>query len=320
MSSQPDPVLRPNVEQANIAALRDAYNKLQALSGTDNRSWIYWAEYHGFNRYDCWHHARSGPSGTEFSYDLFLPWHRAYLVSWDHVTRDQNPDAILPWWDWTSDLSHQVGIPQAYSEDPVDGNRNSLASGPTPDMPDDPARYTRRFPGDPGELPSMTAQTPSNPAIETLLSLTSFVDFSNQLQDVHDFIHGWSGGTDPNNPNAGGDMGNIGVAAFDPIFWAHHAMIDRLWYLWQLRQGANNVPANYMSQTLSPFPYTVQQVLDVHGLGYDYASSSTGAGPAQTNGGGGASAEGASAGGAPGAGASGGGAPGAAESAGGTSR
>jgi tyrosinase len=296
VSSQPIVVLRPNVEQANIAALRDAYSKLQALTGTDNRSWIYWAEYHGFNRYDCWHHARSGPAGTGYPYDLFLPWHRAYLVSWDHITRDQNFDAILPWWDWTSDLSHQVGVPQAYSEAPVDGSRNPLASGPTPDMPDDPARLTRRFPGDPSELPSMTSDTSSNPAIETLLALTSFVDFSNQLQDVHDFIHGWCGGSDPSSPDLGGDMGNIGTSAFDPIFWAHHGMIDRLWYLWQLRQGVNNVPANYLNQVLSPFPYTVQQVLDIHSLGYEYASSSAAAAPAPAAGAAPAPAAGAGAG------------------------
>jgi tyrosinase len=277
MASTPALVLRPDVDHANVAALRDAYGKMQALSATDNRSWVYWAAYHGFDRFDCWHHARTGPSGQAFPYDLFLPWHRAYLVSWDHVTRDQNPDAILPWWDWTSDLEHQVGVPDAYTQDPINGQSNPLATGPTPDMPDDPARRTRRFPGDPGELPSMTSPTPSNPAIETLLDLSSFVDFSNQLQDVHDFIHGWTGGTDPNDPNVGGDMGNIGIAAFDPIFWAHHAMIDRLWYLWQLRQGINNVPANYLAQVLAPFPYTVQQVLDIHSLGYDYASSSAAA-------------------------------------------
>lgn len=278
MNSTASLVLRPSVEQANVDALRDAYAKMQAISEADNRSWIYWAGYHGFNRFDCWHHARTGPGGQQFPFDLFLPWHRAYLLSFDHVTRDQNPDAILPWWDWTSDTSHQAGVPGAYSEDPVDGQPNPLASGPTPDMPDDPARRTRRFPGDPGELPSMTDQTPSNPPIESLLSLSSFVDFSSQLQDVHDFIHGWTGGTDPNDPNTGGDMGNIGIAAFDPIFWAHHAMIDRLWYLWQLRQGVNNIPANYLHQVLAPFPYTVQHVLDIHSLGYDYASSSVASG------------------------------------------
>jgi tyrosinase len=274
VSATSGPVLRPNVGQANILALRDAYGKMQSLSGTDNRSWIYWAEYHGFNRFDCWHHARTGPTDRGFSYDLFLPWHRAYLTSWDHVTREQNPDAILPWWDWTSAASHTAGVPRAYSQARVNGKQNPLASGPTPNMPGDRARRTRRFPGDPSELPSMTQNTASNPSIESLLGLTSFADFSNQLQDVHDFIHGWTGGTNPRNQNQGGDMGNIGAAAFDPIFWAHHAMIDRLWYLWQLRHGVNNIPPSYLTRVLAPFPYTVAQVLDVHSLGYDYAGSS----------------------------------------------
>src|SRR6202042_960548 len=76
----PTIVLRPNVEQANIAALRDAYSKMQKLMARDNRSWIYWAEVHGFNRFDCWHHSTTGPNQESrnpriYSYDLFLPWH-----------------------------------------------------------------------------------------------------------------------------------------------------------------------------------------------------------------------------------------------------
>src|SRR5437763_6715415 len=107
-------VLRPSVEQANIAALRDAYSKMQAFMPSDNRSWVYWGEYHGFNRYDCWHHASTGPAqggpGQNVdTYDLFLPWHRAYLHAVDHVVRDRNPDAILPWWDWTSETSATIG-------------------------------------------------------------------------------------------------------------------------------------------------------------------------------------------------------------------
>jgi hypothetical protein len=36
-------------------------------------------------------------------------------------------------------------------------------------------------------------------------------------------------------------MGVVGTAAFDPIFWSHHAMIDRLWWLWQARNGNGNI-------------------------------------------------------------------------------
>lgn len=285
-------VLRPSVEQADIAALRDAYTKMQKLAANDNRGWIYWARYHGFNRYDCWHHAKTGPPPErEYPYDLFLPWHRAYLYYFEHVVRDQNGNAIPPWWDWTSEASHEEGIPAAYSVAEVGSEQNSLASGPAPDMPEIPAHQTRRFPGDPKDLPHADTPTPELgwpkplPAISELIEQSpTFEDFSGQVQDVHDFIHGWAGGKDPADPNAGGDMGVVGTAAFDPLFWAHHTMIDRLWYEWQLKHGMNNIPPHYGEQVLAPFGLTVQEVLDVRLLGYDYASSSAVASPAAADG------------------------------------
>jgi tyrosinase len=68
-------------------------------------------------------------------------------------------------------------------------------------------------------------------------------------------------------------MGVIATSAFDPVFWAHHCMIDRLWYLWQLRWGVTNIPPNYLRQTLAPWALTVQDVLDIHRLGYEYAGA-----------------------------------------------
>lgn len=241
-------VVRPEAGHANVAALQDAYEKMQAISASDNRGWIYWSEAHGFNRYECWHHARVG--NDAFPYDLFLPWHRAYLTFFDNAARDQNAEAILPWWDWTSDASHQDGVPPGY----VSGGP-ALQSGPVPPINGQPQRRTTRNLGNPGSLP-----TPE--AVEAVLELTDFRDFSNQLQDIHDGIHGW----------VGGDMGSVATSAFDPVFWAHHGMIDRIWYLWQLRHGMNNIPASYLDKALFP-GYTVQQVLDVRALGYDYAAA-----------------------------------------------
>jgi tyrosinase len=263
-----DVVLRPDVDHADLAALRDAYARMQAFSATDNRSWLYWSGYHGFNNYDCWHHDRTGPGpGTLFPYDLFLPWHRAYLVSFEHVVRDQNEAAILPWWDWTSARSHQEGIPDGFSAPQVGGRDNPLASGPMPAMDGTPAGPTERQPGDPSQLPSMTrtdpALGPGLHSINYLLGLTSYVDFSNQLQNIHDAVHGWVGGA----------MGSVPTSAFDPIFYSHHCMIDRVWYLWQLKHGPHNIPANYPDKVLAPFHLTVAQVLDVRSLGYDYATS-----------------------------------------------
>jgi hypothetical protein len=70
-------------------------------------------------------------------------------------------------------------------------------------MPDDPARRTCRFPGDPSELPAMDESDPAAglPSINEVLDLSQYVDFSSQLQNVHDFIHGWTGGVNPDDRN-----------------------------------------------------------------------------------------------------------------------
>src|SRR5207237_349537 len=84
------------------------------------------------------------------------------------------------------------------------------------------------------------------------------------LEDIHGAVHVW----------VGGEMGRIDWAAYDPIFWAHHANIDRLWARWQLTHSPI-FPRSYLDRALPPFPMTVRQTLDVSGLGYDYASSAT---------------------------------------------
>ena len=77
---------------------------------------------------------------------------------------------------------------------------------------------TRRDPGDAALLPSVEE-------VRRALELRSFLDFSLAIEDLHNRVHVW----------VGGHMSQIPFAAFDPIFWAHHTMIDRLWRLWQLR-------------------------------------------------------------------------------------
>jgi tyrosinase len=246
-------VLRKNISslQADeLAALRDAYAKMMAI--TDNRGWVSWAGIHGLPQEKCWHHYRVGSSMDPEPYNLFLPWHRAYMLFFEHTFRDQNPAAALPWWDWTSDLSHQEGIPAAFATE--DGG-NPLAHGPIV-VPPDVDRVTQRSPGAPGDLPDSATYN-------SVLGLSSYTDFSDQLEDIHDQVHGWTSG----------DMGVVAFAAFDPIFFSHHCMIDRSWYLWQLQNGVNNIPSSYLDLPLAPFSLTVKDVLNVQSLGYDYAAA-----------------------------------------------
>ena len=97
-----------------------------------------------------------------------------------------------------------------------------------------------------------------------------FLDFTTGLEQLHNQVHVWVGGT----------MGMIPLAAYDPIFWAHHTMIDRLWSIWQQAHpgaGAGTVPLDY---PLAPFPaLNVGQMLDITGLGYMYAVATSTAAP-----------------------------------------
>ena len=92
------------------------------------------------------------------------------------------------------------------------------------------------------------------------LAARSFADFSLLVESIHAGVHTWVGGA----------MSLISVASYDPLFWAHHAMVDRLWYLWQL-ETQGRPPAELLDHALPPFPMTVRDTLDISRLGYEYA-------------------------------------------------
>ena len=107
---------------------------------------------------------------------------------------------------------------------------------------------------------------PSPERVSSIIDLADFVDFTTQLESVHNQIHVWVGGT----------MDMIPLAAFDPIFWAHHTMIDRIWYLWQQAHPGAGVGAVPLDTPLGPFPtLNVGQTLDIATLGYQYAAFSS---------------------------------------------
>jgi tyrosinase len=233
-----------------LSALRGAYRA--AMSISDERGFSFWAGLHGLPlpKY-CEHHT-----------DLFLPWHRAYLYFFELSLKDLDPVVSLPWWDWTSPAAHDWGLPAAYTEDWAGDERNPLTGGDIPELARSqgeaqgvhaPER-TFRQPDDPWRLPGRAT-------VEDILDMDDFLDFSQQVEQIHDQVHIWIGGT----------VAEIPYAAYDPIFWAHHAMIDRLWRLWQLRHPTAGVPRWLLRTALRPFPITVADTLSTADLGYDYS-------------------------------------------------
>jgi tyrosinase len=239
--------------------LRQAHVAVMAIG--DDRGYAFYAGIHGLPRPIGCDNAHGSP--------YFLPWHRAYLYFYERALRDQVPDAALVWWDWTTGE-----IPVLYDAEQDDaGNDNPLFSADVDPLAlqqgleaSDPIvveARTLRQPGTPGWRPLPSAQE-----VADVLEVTTFLDFSAQIEELHDRVHMWTGGPD-------GHMGKIPFAAFDPIFWAHHTMIDRVWRLWQLRHPGALPPASLLDDALPPFRARVRQTLDVTALGYDYATSTS---------------------------------------------
>ena len=178
---------------------------------------------------------------------FFLPWHRMYLAVFERIlidvidTIDEIPDEIkatwaLPYWDYDRDDTRT--LPPAFRED-------FLSDGVT----ENPLREEDRGPdvnaGDVALVPFQTgAQVWFRSSPFRALQGPSFGGAA--IGRHHDF--GLTQGTLENQPHnsihnfVGGMMNDPNQAAFDPVFWVHHANIDRLWEIWRFNTGAGQDP------------------------------------------------------------------------------
>lgn len=152
-----------------------------------------------------------------------------------------------------------------------------------------PLWFTDRWPGSVGNI----QHYPTKKDVETILSVPDFPGFGSgpeddhhfgALEEVHNGMHNFAGGVNPHypfppqtredadpqndeNPEAGWMTDNR-TTAFDPIFWAHHANVDRLWALWQERHPGVN-PED-LDGVLPPWSLSVRDSLSTRKLGYEY--------------------------------------------------
>ena len=96
---------------------------------------------------------------------------------------------------------------------------------------------------------------------------------------LHNVVHLWTGGMwtdDAGAKHAGSMIPNTSPA--DPVFFMHHANVDRLWSEWQSRHPGEGFPASaagFTPQTLMwPwFDRTIESMESTELLGYSYAET-----------------------------------------------
>ncbi len=163
----------------------------------------------------------------------FLAWHRRLLLQFEHQLQLFDPTVFIPYWDSSIDQA----IPTALTGSAL-LNSWSVTRGTF----------------DPTQLPPPVAFT-------TVQTIQSYRGFQSQLEALHGGLH-----------NAvGGDMGGAGSPA-DPLFFLHHAFIDKQWAQWETQSNRGADP--FLNKVLKPSPMfgikpaTLQSI---SALGYSYA-------------------------------------------------
>jgi tyrosinase len=188
-------------------------------------------------------------SQCQHATSLFLPWHRMYLSVFEKVlidiiatltTVDDETKAAwaLPYWDY--DRSDSNLLPPAFRELKLpDGSTNPLR---------EPSRIAQVNAGTLAADPSDT--TAEFWFRQQVFQVAQGPSFGGTTIGRHHPIGGAPFGELENGPHnsihgfVGGLMNNGNTAAFDPIFWLHHANIDRCWEIWRQNTGNGQDPTN----------------------------------------------------------------------------
>lgn len=194
--------------------------------------------------------------------DYFLPWHRMYVYFFEQIVRQVSgrPEFTLPYWNYsTSDMAIRGVIPPEF------GTAGSALF------------VDKRNPG-------VNAGQPIQGTNQSALSLAALGECKysptgnlvagfNQALDfgLHGNIHVLTGN--------GQNMGSVPWAAGDPVFWAHHCQIDRLWASWNRAGRQNPIDPSWLDHTFVFADANGQKIVarigdfnDIANLGSPYES------------------------------------------------
>lgn len=257
------PLIRFNLLRLNpddVQDLRDAYAAMYEISDLaigDRRGYYALARGHGYDQDLCHDDSRT-----------FLTWHRSYLYSFEKALNtalqwkrnDKELELTLPYWDWTqfNKSTHAAnGLPKLLNDtsyknqngDTVENPLNrakslyrTLSQGLAGEE-----QYTQRFPA---AFKQNINQLKDD--VDRYMDNPNFVSFQDDFNfGAHGAIHVLVGGVDDSPlPDNNGDMWAVISAAYDPLFWLHHSMVDKVWFDWQTLHPDANIPPHVLQKVV----------------------------------------------------------------------
>ena len=209
------------LSSSEITKLKNAYQAMRDLDTSDPN------DPRGFTRQaniHCWMCAEASSTQWVHGNWKFFAWHRAYLYYHERILGKliNDMDFRLPYWDW--DVSSHRRLPSAYTS--PNNATNPLWNGtrdmsPTDELPDE----------DVGE-----------DVMEASMTAGTFAEFGGTASAdgipegaPHGSVHVDVGGFF-------GDMGAFETAGKDPVFYAHHSNVDKMWSDWNKGSSSHTNP------------------------------------------------------------------------------
>lgn len=259
-----------DARSATLQSYQRAITAMKNLPPNDPHSWTFQANIHGFP-------AGSGAADPNWAQCQhaswwFLPWHRAYLYYVERIMRRYSGDAAfaLPYWNYADPQART--LPPAF-RDPAstlyDATRRQAVNNGSDALSDfivvqgaNQSLANTVFADFDPRVPTF-----GGPALRQLQHLGMTFGAVENLP--HNWVHGF----------IGGNMSDPNLAARDPIFFTHHANIDRMWEQWLQMGGGRANPADrtWLDQTFTFYDenkqrvsIAVRQVTNLASLGYSY--------------------------------------------------
>jgi Common central domain of tyrosinase/Polyphenol oxidase middle domain len=225
-----------NISTADWKKISNAYRIMKNTPVTDFTAWYYQDKIHGGDN------TVNSMFGTcQHGSCFFLSWHRMYLYFFERIMRSKMYGSVtsrpgLPY--WNSDKNYGINndiIPSKFRYKKInyrtrnylyEANRGSLTNAA-------------------GVSQSVNTTLHLDPSGTTKINYAfamnsnNFYQFQHRLELAHNDIHA----------TVNGYMKDAKTAAQDPLFFSHHANVDRLWEKWlrtnpAIIPGTNNQRCN----------------------------------------------------------------------------
>lgn len=241
---------------AQLQAFRNAICMVRDLPPTDVISWTKLVAQH------CTQCATSNKQNVHYDWQ-FPTWHRCLLYFLERQLRimSRNDDLRLIYWDWENKNSRVLPSIYAPADQPLYWANRYLGSKTFPLSDDDvnvqPLLSLRHF----ESFGGTKFQNTPRPAL-----------YSGPHANVHNAF------ADPDPKGVQGDMANLQYSPRDPVFYAHHSNIDRVWSSWNAAGGTRTNPdfgdaKVYFYDENRKFRFVLLNDLrDTKKLGYEYSS------------------------------------------------